>query len=267
MEFYKKEIESPTFTLYPIGDFHYGSEQCDVDFIKRVIKEIQHNPNAKWVGMGDFIENAIPGSPGDIHSQTVPPGQRQMDDICELLLPIADKGLFLIAGNHEARSRRNTGIIPEQYISLKLNIPYKGFSCLARFSLFQSTSQQYRSCIAYFHHNCGGGYTRGGKVNKAEQLRLLVPTADAIFAGHFHITSRVAFTWFEAGMGQVIERVGYDYITGSALTWNKSYAEEKAKQAAVREFIRVTFSVKAIHQRWCIDQTYSIIKPEDILGV
>jgi hypothetical protein len=48
-------------------------------------------------------------------------------------------------------------------------------------------------------------------------------------------------TWFEAGKQSVIKRMGYDYITGSALTWNESYAEEKAKPASAVEFIKVTF--------------------------
>ena len=266
MEFFRRDFKEDTFTLYPIGDFHYGSEQCDVNFIKKVVKEIQHDPLAYWVGMGDFIENAIPGSPGGIYEQIVSPGKHQIDDICEILLPIARKGLFLIAGNHEARTRRNTGMIPEELIAFKLDLPYKGFSCLSTFQL-SKTNISSRIISCYFHHNYGGGYTKGGKINRAEQLRLLVPTADAIFSGHFHITSRIAWIWYDTAPTHIRERIGYDYIIGSALKWNGSYAEEKGKPAAVREFIKVNFKISRSTingvRDWIIRQKYQVIQPEE----
>ena len=237
MEFYPKKFKKKHFTLYPIGDWHFGSAQCNETFIKQVIDEVRADPDAFWVGMGDLMENAIVGSKSDVYTQTVPP-KDQMEYIVELLTPIKEKGLFMIGGNHEQRTHRLVGLIPEQYIGMQLGVPYKGFSCLANFQMRSKTPSTF-SC--YFHHNYGGGYTKGGKVNRAESLRRIVPTADAIFSGHFHITSRLPTVWYEAGYTQVIKHVGYDYITGSALKWDSSYAEEKAKPSASCEFISVEF--------------------------
>lgn len=238
MRFYTKRFEADGFTLYPIGDLHYGSAQCNLDFVRSVVAEVKDTPNAYWVGMGDLIENAIVGSKSDVYTQTVQP-REQINYIVELLRPIANKGLFLIGGNHERRTTRTTGIVLEEHIAVQLGVPYMGFSCMARLQTESSHTPQ--DFICYFHHNYGGGYTAGGKVNRAESLRRIVPTADAIFSGHFHITSRIPVTWFEAGTKQANRKVGYDYITGSALTWNESYAEEKGKPAATVEFIKVTF--------------------------
>ncbi|MFH0957943.1 MAG: metallophosphoesterase [Pseudomonadota bacterium] len=239
MKLYARNFQSKKFfDLVPLGDWHMGSRQCDESFIRRVVDEIKSNPDALWVGMGDFMENAIIGSKSDMYTQTMPP-KEQMDYVCDILEPIKKKGLFLIAGNHEQRTMRQVGIVPEGYIGVKLGLPFMGFSCMAVFNLPACKTPYGFTC--YFHHNYGGGFTSGGKINRAESLRKIVPTADAIFSGHFHITSRIPVSWFEAGRTEVNKKTGYDYITGSALSWNESYAEEKGKPASSVEHIRVRF--------------------------
>lgn len=238
MTFFHKKFDTNHFTLYPVGDWHLGSEQCDTGFISQVIEEIRLNSHAYWVGMGDLMENAIVGSKSDIYTQTLPP-REQMDVIVKMLKPIRSKGLFLIGGNHEKRSHREVGITPEDYISTRLDLPFMGFSCIASFSM--SHCKEPYVLTAYFHHNYGGGYTAGGKINRAYALRRIAPTVDATFSGHFHVTSRIPVTWYEPAHKRVLKKTGYDYITGSALTWDESYAEEKAKAPATLEFIKVTF--------------------------
>jgi len=246
MEFFRKDFDCEQFTLYPFGDWHLGSKQCDEDFIKQVIEEIATTDNAYWVGMGDLMENALVGSRSDVYTQVIPP-EEQMMYICELLEPIKDKALFLIAGNHEARTHRLTGIRSELFISQRLDIPYKQFSCYAFFTPSAKLPNNKRKKLmgfrCYFHHDYGGGWTPGGKVNKAHKLREITPNADATFSGHFHITSRIPYRWAEIGSGgkHIWNRTGYDYITGSALKWDSSYAEEKAKPMAAMEFVKVTF--------------------------
>ena len=71
-------------TIYPIGDIHYGSPQCNEALVKKVIAEIKDNPEARWIGMGDLIENAIVGSLGDVYNQTVSP-QEQVEAVAALL--------------------------------------------------------------------------------------------------------------------------------------------------------------------------------------
>lgn len=258
MRFFNKRFPAEGFTLYPIGDLHYGSAQCDLSFVKRVVAEIKDNPNAYWVGMGDLIENAIVGSKSDVYTQTVQP-RDQIAHIVELFRPVAEKGLFLIGGNHERRTTRQAGIVLEEHIAVQLGVPYKGFSCIAYFQT--ESSHTPHDFVCYFHHNYGGGYTPGGKVNRAESLRRIVPTADAIFSGHFHITSRIPVTWHEAGRKKALRKTGYDYITGSALTWNESYAEEKAKPAASVEFIKVTFIGGSSGKGDSRKQIYETISP------
>lgn len=256
MEFFSRHFPKSYFDLYPLGDVHFGSAQCDIEFFKRVVGEVADNPDARWVGMGDFIENAIVGSKSDVYTQTMPP-REQINYICDLLEPIKGKGLFLIAGNHEQRTMRVVGLCPEEHMAVKLNIPFMGFSCFASFIMSKCHTPTGFSC--YFHHNYGGGYTSGGKVNRAEALRKITPTADAIFSGHFHTTSRMPVSWFDIGRGQVIRHTGFDYITGSCLTWNKSYAEEKGKPASSVEFIKVRFVGSSCGREDTRKQIYEVI--------
>jgi hypothetical protein len=238
MKFYSRKFDTPSFTLFPLGDFHYGSRQCDVDFIKQVVERVRTTKNAYWCGMGDFLENAIVGSKSDTYLQTVPP-REQLHAVVDLLRPIQDKGLFLIAGNHEQRSMRAVGMMPEDFLAVELKLPYMGYSCMA---YLQTKSPKSPHGFSIFtHHNYGGGYTPGGKVNRADAMRRIAPTVDAAFSGHFHITGRNPVTWYENGDKSILKKTGYNYITGSALTWNESYAEEKCKPPASLEFISVEF--------------------------
>lgn len=256
MKFFSYDIPAKQFTLFPIGDFHYGSRQCDESFIKKVINEIRDNPSARWVSMGDLIENAIVGSKSDVYLQSIPP-KEQVDAVIEMLTPIKDKGLFLVVGNHESRTMRVVGQQPETIISYALRIPVAGYSACAVFDLTKAHTPRSFSC--YFHHGTGGGYTAGGKVNAAEKLRLIAPTADATFSGHSHMTARTSVTWFEPGRDTVLKKTGYDYITGSALTWDESYAEEKAKRSSTVEHIKVTFVGNTNGRRDDRKQIYEVI--------
>lgn len=257
MKFFYHKFPKKYFTLYCLGDWHVGSKQCNETFIKQVIDEIKEDPDGYWVGLGDFMENAIIGSKSDVYTQTLPP-KEQMEHVVELLSPIQDKGLFTISGNHESRTHRLVGLTPEEYISYQLGVKFMGFSCLAS---LQVASKNPNTFTIFAHHSTGGGYTPGGKVNKAESLRKIVPTADAIFSGHSHITSRIPFTWYDAGRTRVLKHVGYNYVIGSALEWGGSYAEEKAKPSATVEHIKVRFVGCTSGRYDNRKQEYEVISP------
>jgi len=167
MKFYSYDIPAKQFTLYPIGDWHWGSRQADEGFIYQLVKEIKDNPEARWVGMGDFIENAIVGSKSDIYLQTIPP-KEQVDAIISILEPIKDKGLFLILGNHESRTMRAVGQQPEEIMSYALRIPVAGYSACAVFDLTKAHTPRTFSC--FFHHGAGGGLYSGREDKRRRQV-------------------------------------------------------------------------------------------------
>jgi len=258
MKFFSAKFNTPSFRLYPLGDFHYGSAQFDANLVEQTINRIDGDDRGYWVGMGDFMENAIIGSKSDMYTQKVSPAD-QIAGITEMLEPIKDKGLFLIGGNHEMRSHRLVGINPSEMIAGNLGLPFLGLSVLAMFYVKSKTPFGFK---CYFHHNRGGGSTKGSKVNRLSALRLIVPDADAVFGAHVHDTARTPVTWYDCTYNGLVVREGCNYNIGSALTWNESYAEEKAYTPATPEFVCVEFvgatSGKCDNRK----QIYSIIKKE-----
>jgi len=256
MRYYWKEFPGKEFSLIPLGDVHLGSPQCNEKFFYDTVDLIKNSKETYWVGMGDFIENALVGSVGDIYEQTHSP-RKQVVIIVEALKPIKDKCLFLVIGNHEQRTTRVSSQKPTEQIAALLDVPFGGFSCYARFIV----KGKYGVFTAYFHHNSGGGYTKGGKVNRSAKLREITPTADATFSGHMHTTARTPVTWYEARRSGIEKCIGYDYIIGSALEYDESYAEMKAKPPANTEFIKVTFQGSTTGTKDNRKQTYEIITP------
>jgi hypothetical protein len=261
MEFFKRDFKATQINLYPLGDWHYGSEQCDEDFVKRMVTLIAADPIGYWVGMGDFMENAIIGSKSDLYTQREAP-KAQLEWLAKTLKPIAKKGLFMLAGNHEQRTMRVVGLCPEDYLAEKIGVPFLGFSVFATLRMMHA-NQHDRTFNCFFHHGASSGSTVGAKVAACAKLRLIAPAVDALFCGHSHITNRAPVSWWEPGRERPIKKTGYNYITGSALTWNKSYAEEKGYCPSSVEHIAVTMQ-GATSGSGPKRQSYTAITPIDL---
>ena len=250
-----KKFDSSYVDIYPIGDLHWGSQNCDTDFVQKVIDEVADNPEGRVVLMGDLCENALTNSKSDVYKQIMSP-QKQVEEIAEVFMPIKDKILFAITGNHEERTFKTSGNDLTDNITMRLCVPYKGYSCLAKFFVNSKTPNGF---LCYFHHSWGGGYTHGGKVNASDKLRTIVPHADAIFNGHSHTTGRIPHTWYDLGKAEVLEKTGYNYITGSALTYSESYGEARGARPASCEFIKVRLKGASTGKRDNRQQVYSVI--------
>lgn len=229
MKFFSKTFKTGHINLYTIGDLHWGSPQCENSFVRFVVSKVKKDPCGYWVGMGDLMENAIVGSKGDVYTQTRTP-REQVDDITKLLQPIADKGLFLIGGNHEQRTTRAVGIAPDELIASNLDMPFMGFSCYANLFMNSHTPNGFK---CYFHH-------RPRSKNDPRPLRDIAPTADCVFVGHHHETGRKPVVWFDVSDKNILRKVGYNYQIGSTISWNESYAEEKAYRPSHVELVYVT---------------------------
>jgi len=106
------------FRLYVLGDVHIGALNCaEVELIK-LVKHIQKDPYAIWVGGGDYADavilndaarfdvNTLPnwmltGNPQTIKERIGDILFAQRQRFVKLVMPIRDKCLGLIEGNHE----------------------------------------------------------------------------------------------------------------------------------------------------------------------
>lgn len=246
MEYYEKRFTLPEVRLYVLGDWHYGSPRCDEKLLRKVVKEVEQDKDGVWIGIGDLHENNLEGSCGSTYEQFLNPeeqlygrfeydGKLRREGLFQILSPIKEKCLFMVEGNHGYRTTKVSGLVPDKLIATHLNAPFKGIGCLSKLYVKDTMFK------VLVHHGYGGGRTQGGKINAALKVRDLVPTADLTISGHTHTISRIPVVWFDVSQGVVdrkntpiYEGRGWDYVCGSLLDYNGSYAERRVMPPAVK---------------------------------
>jgi hypothetical protein len=116
--------------LYDMGDLHVGSSLFHKDAFLETRERILEEKNSFVVLGGDLIEGiAIDDKRFQIDS-TVPdlvPLDEQVKDVNRLLMPLKDRIIVSLQGNHEFTLIRKTDIAKR--ICNHLEIPYGTFSC------------------------------------------------------------------------------------------------------------------------------------------
>lgn len=184
------------FTLIPIGDIHYLSANCDRPLLKRVITEIKEDPNARWLGMGDYGEFITPKDPrwsaGGIDRELIDVGQvdeigdLMIEHLAELFRPIIGKCWGMGRGNHELAYERHNGtnILKRLLRALDRDELDTGWACLTRVG-FEDDHQHRNGWTIYHAHGWQSGRTKGAKVNQAEKM-VGHCDADIYLHGHSH---------------------------------------------------------------------------------
>lgn len=242
MKFLRSRLDKPTVTLYPLVCWHLGAPQCDLDFIRQHIQRIREDPNGKWVYLGDGGECVLKDSKGDVYAQKLSP-QEQLDAVVELLEPVRHKGLFGIAGNHDRRILKATGLDWTEALCMKLNIPYLGNAALVEIIL-TSKNKHTLSFHTFWHHGIDSSSLLGGKMNAAKKLELLVE-ADAIFSAHSHICAEAppSYVAYISRNGIAYREVS-NYLCGCAYDSRvPGYAEEKGYPPILPAHLAVTFYI------------------------
>ena len=88
------------FKIVPLGDVHIGAAACDEELFRSVVKGIAQDPDAYWIGMGDYCDwinvqdrRSNLGVLADwiSVSDLVDLGSVQRERFCEIVSPIAHK--------------------------------------------------------------------------------------------------------------------------------------------------------------------------------
>lgn len=205
------------------GDLHLGHPSCD-------IKKAKHNLDFALehrmyiLGMGDLIEAGLRSSIGDsVYQQNLNPHE-QIDQVTELLKPMADAGLILglHQGNHCERITKATGVNPMKIICRYLKVPYLGSAC---WNLFKVGMQNYT--VYSMHGSTGSRYVY-------TKLKALVDIAhnfdaDVLSMGHVHEIAQEAITTqtLDLRSKTIVERKKYLILTGHYLRYDDTYAQTK----------------------------------------
>lgn len=200
---------SDVFTIWNIADIHYGNSACAVDRLQADIERIRTDPNALWVGGGDYGEYiSIHDRRFDAKAMCADLRVADLSDLGHVLTervrdffhPIRHKCLGLLMGNHERHyqhDKEQTNL--HGWLCTELGVPNMEYSCMfdlvfqrnprtktPRLYMNNPTEHNSRHSFRFFvHHGAGGATTPGGKLNKLIQFMDSFD-ADVYMCGHVH---------------------------------------------------------------------------------
>lgn len=223
-----------SFELVPIGDSHIGSPVCDIEEIKRTVKYVQEGEGRYAILHGDFIDNGIPSSKTDVIGQTMTM-QEQLNLAVELFLPIKDKILCILDGNHEARTKRVAGIDITSFMALRLGVEEVYSTGTGAVLLDLKFGKGNRSGVktASHHftvvvaHGARSGVSVGSAATGLEGLQRIIVNADLYVIGHTHkILNFIKEVYYVNSYGFLETKVQY-YINTTAYLKYGDYGKDK----------------------------------------
>lgn len=232
LEMIVKEFpDKESIKIYPIFDVHLGArehlEKEWAAFCKRILTE----QNSYIILGGDLISNGVKNSLTNVYEEVYRP-REQKRIITEMLMPLKDKILCAVKGNHEARSSRETDSDIIYDIMCKLDIENLYRENVAFVHLYfgkkgnnSKYNPSYVLCVA---HGAGGGALTGGSVNRAERFAYSMSGVDALIVGHTHkplVTSPAQIT-VDPTKERIFIRPFKVVVASSWLTWG-GYAAQK----------------------------------------
>jgi predicted phosphodiesterase len=124
-------MEFDEIEIYLVHDLHYGSELHDRKKWERFKRLVMSKDNAYIIFAGDYCENVVVGSKGDIYTQTAPPFV-QKEWFTEQLCDVASKTICIVPGNHEDnRITKTCGLYPVFESAVRAGIPERYRQCYA----------------------------------------------------------------------------------------------------------------------------------------
>jgi predicted phosphodiesterase len=122
---YKIKTGRKNIRLWFSGDWHVGNEKCDIELLKKYLRWAKKNKDVYIILMGDLMESVIAS---EVHAkmmwtQNLTP-DKQFDKITQMLLPLKDRIICAISGNHEDRISDFTGIDITEILCRDLGIKY-----------------------------------------------------------------------------------------------------------------------------------------------
>lgn len=250
---------SDVFKVYVFGDTHFGNANSNEQAVKALVKQIQADDYALWIGMGDicdFINIHDPRwDPREMPSWLM--GGDQLADIarteCDyavaLLAPIKEKCLGLISGNHEDKilqhsecdvySRLIEALADGQH---EHRLDHRGLISLI-------LSRQGGSKVTvniYATHGSLGGRTQGGAANSLSNLLAQVDDVDVVLQGHLHKGQLLQMAKFRPARYRTRNVTIYG-ITVPPMVNDMRYAESK-DYAAVSEGYAVITIIPEQHK-------------------
>ncbi len=184
--FIERQIkETGNIKLVTIADAHVGNELFNEKFFQSTIKWAVDN-NAYIIGLGDYFENAILhfGATDKLCADDV------MDYLADSLMPLKDRFIAFIRGNHDERSMKHQPQVDmSRQLAARLGIIdlYRPNGAVIKLKLGKDfRHSRPLTYWIYGTHGTGGSRTEGGKINALKRMSLNYTFCDLYLMGHHH---------------------------------------------------------------------------------
>jgi hypothetical protein len=241
--YYDIEVKSrkTEYTIYPIGDIHLGANDVAEGKLLKLRNMIAANPNARWIGGGDYCECIKPsdmkrydpeslpdwmfdGDAAEVKARLTDVVSQQKKRLYHILDPIKKKCIGMIEGNHEQTLKKYHNLDHHGYICDHLDtvdLTSEAFVCVR----FRRLGGGVKTVVIWICHGNGGGRRLGAASNKLEDVANMV-RADIVLMGHNHQFC-VASPLVSLGVAksETIDKECVQYIKylGNWGTWRLSY--------------------------------------------
>lgn len=165
--------------VYAIGDVHVGSAEFDERAIRKKIEVIKNDPWGVVSICGDLADYGLKNSKTNVYQAVMQPKEQQ-EYVYELFLPVADKMIACVPGNHEERITREVGLCPMYDLCVLWGVPevYRENVAITRLIFGISHGQQQNAFVGITTH----GTTR----NKHKKFIAGFDGIDWCISGHTH---------------------------------------------------------------------------------
>lgn len=151
--------------------------------------KVLEDPDAYIILAGDLLNNATRNSVSNIFEETMRP-REQKRLMAEMLLPLRDRILCAVPGNHEGRSGKDADDDPVYDIMCKLDLEdlYRENIAFLKIQIgnVEGAGIKNPTYILTVAHGTGGGILTGGAVNRAERFGYAIDGCDVLITGHVH---------------------------------------------------------------------------------
>lgn len=216
--------------IVPLADAHYGSQEFNEVLWHKTIRRIQDDPHCFAVLVGDLIDNGLKNSITNVYEATCSPGE-QKEWLYNELLPIRDKLLGAVGGNHERRSLKEADDDPLYDVMVRLGKEdiYRQNICFMQVKLtyqFNGKDKQRHAFNFALIHGAGGGQYIGSSANRVQNYGNAIEGIDCIITGHTHkpVTFPVAKLLFH---NETVVRKQFVVAVASSFLDYGGYAAQK----------------------------------------
>ena len=195
----------PYVNIYPIGDVHIGSSECNLDLFREYISKIADDPNGYAVIIGDMMNMGLKNSKSNVYEEVLNPMEQK--ELCyELLSPIADKILAGCSGNHEYRYVREVGTNPlyDVFCRLRIEDKYRENACFIKLVVGKNGKNP---------NTYGVVLTHGSSKSKDEKWTYAVDGCDVFISGHTHLGTHQPLGKIKMDLThETVKTIGYQHI-------------------------------------------------------